>query len=146
MIIFKWNQNKVSWCIIENDHNFDQNENRVTVFLKWTDFTIPYLWLIILHSQYDINMKLINFQDKFGRWKVTIWWIKQGHSIQMMIGVWCHWAKLYWDRKIQQVSLSPIKIFYFHGSFWAFGDFQSKMWPFLQRSTKSGFFKLGRTY
>ena len=24
---------------IENDHNFEQNEDRVTVFLKWTDFT-----------------------------------------------------------------------------------------------------------
>ena len=34
MIIFNWNQNKVSWCIIENDYNFVQNENRVTVLLK----------------------------------------------------------------------------------------------------------------
>ena len=38
MIIFNWNQNKVSWCIIENDHNFEQNEDLVTVFLKWMDF------------------------------------------------------------------------------------------------------------
>ena len=33
-----WHQNKVSWCIIENGHSFVWNENRVTVFLKWTDF------------------------------------------------------------------------------------------------------------
>ena len=38
MIIFNWNRNKVSWCIIENDHSFEQNEDRVTVFLKWTGF------------------------------------------------------------------------------------------------------------
>ena len=38
MIIFNWKQNKVSWRIIENDHNFEQNEDHVTVFLKWTDF------------------------------------------------------------------------------------------------------------
>ena len=23
---------------VENDHNFEQNEDRVTVILKWTDF------------------------------------------------------------------------------------------------------------
>ena len=39
MIIFNWNQNKVSWCIIGNDHNLEQNEDRETVFLKWTDFS-----------------------------------------------------------------------------------------------------------
>ena len=32
-----WNQNKVSWCIIENDHNFERSEDRATLFLKWTD-------------------------------------------------------------------------------------------------------------
>ena len=31
------NQNKVSWCIIENDPNFERNEDRATVFIKWTD-------------------------------------------------------------------------------------------------------------
>ena len=31
-------KNKVSWCIIENDHNFDKTEDHTTVFLKWTDF------------------------------------------------------------------------------------------------------------
>ena len=36
MIIF----NKVSWCIIENDHSFERTEDRVTVFLKWTDFRV----------------------------------------------------------------------------------------------------------
>ena len=30
--------NKVSWCCIENYHNFERNEYRATVFLKWTDF------------------------------------------------------------------------------------------------------------
>ena len=34
MIIF----NKVSWCIIENDHNFEKTEDRATVFIKWMDF------------------------------------------------------------------------------------------------------------
>ena len=36
------NQNKVSWCNIniENDNNFERNEDRTTVFLKWTDFSI----------------------------------------------------------------------------------------------------------
>ena len=28
------NQNKVSWCYIENDHNFERNDDRATVFLK----------------------------------------------------------------------------------------------------------------
>ena len=27
---FNWNQNKVSWCVIENDHNFEQDEDRVS--------------------------------------------------------------------------------------------------------------------
>ena len=34
-----WNHNKVSWCIIENDHNFERTEDRATVIWKWTDFT-----------------------------------------------------------------------------------------------------------
>ena len=32
------NQHIVSWCYIENDYNFERNEDRATVFLKWTDF------------------------------------------------------------------------------------------------------------
>ena len=28
----------VSWCCIENDYNFERNEDRATVFLKWADF------------------------------------------------------------------------------------------------------------
>ena len=28
---------------VENDHNFEQNEDRVTVILKWTDFSIYFL-------------------------------------------------------------------------------------------------------
>ena len=31
-IIWPLNQNKVSWCYIENDHNFERNEDRATVF------------------------------------------------------------------------------------------------------------------
>ena len=27
------------WCYIENDNDFERNENRATVFLKWTDFS-----------------------------------------------------------------------------------------------------------
>ena len=27
----------VSWCIIKNGHSSEWTENRVTVFLKWTD-------------------------------------------------------------------------------------------------------------
>ena len=34
----RWNQNKVSWCCIETYHNFERNEDRATVFLKWTNF------------------------------------------------------------------------------------------------------------
>ena len=38
------NQNKVNWCDIEgshieNVHNFERNEDRAAVFLKWTDFS-----------------------------------------------------------------------------------------------------------
>ena len=29
------NQNKVSWCIIENDHNFERTEDCATVFLNF---------------------------------------------------------------------------------------------------------------
>ena len=29
----------VSWCCIEKYHNFERNEDRATVFLKWTDFS-----------------------------------------------------------------------------------------------------------
>jgi hypothetical protein len=35
-----WNQNKVSLCYIENDHNFESTEDGATVFWKWTDFRI----------------------------------------------------------------------------------------------------------
>ena len=37
-----WNQNKVNWCIIENDHNFERTEDPATVFLKWTDINDGY--------------------------------------------------------------------------------------------------------
>ena len=33
-----WHQKKVSWSYIEKYHNFKRNEDRATVFLKWTDF------------------------------------------------------------------------------------------------------------
>ena len=33
------NQNKVSWCCIENDNDFEKNEDRATGLLKWTDFS-----------------------------------------------------------------------------------------------------------
>ena len=29
----------VSWCIIENGHSFEWNEDRITLFLKWTDLS-----------------------------------------------------------------------------------------------------------
>ena len=32
------NQNKVSWCIIEKNKNFERTEDCANVFLKWTDF------------------------------------------------------------------------------------------------------------
>ena len=32
------NQNKVSWCCIINDNDFERNEHCATVFLIWTDF------------------------------------------------------------------------------------------------------------
>ena len=38
-LYISWHQNKVSWYIIENGHSFEWNEDRVTVFLKWTDFS-----------------------------------------------------------------------------------------------------------
>ena len=31
---------KVSWCYIENYHNFERNEDHATVFLKWMDFSL----------------------------------------------------------------------------------------------------------
>ena len=37
----------VSWCCIENDHNFKRNEDYATVFLKWTGFICMYLFLLI---------------------------------------------------------------------------------------------------
>ena len=37
--IIQLNQNKVSWCIIENDHIFEWIEDRTTVFLTWTDLS-----------------------------------------------------------------------------------------------------------
>ena len=35
-----WNQIKISWCIIKNDHYFERTEDRATVFWNWTDFSI----------------------------------------------------------------------------------------------------------
>ena len=34
------NQNKVSWCFIENDHIFEWTEDSATVFLNLSDFNI----------------------------------------------------------------------------------------------------------
>ena len=34
----------LSWWYIENDHNFERNEDRATVFLKWTDFIALYFY------------------------------------------------------------------------------------------------------
>ena len=39
-----------SWCCIENDHNFERNEDCVTFFLKWTDFSKKwdFFWKLLL--------------------------------------------------------------------------------------------------
>ena len=56
-----WNQNKVNWCIIENDHNFERNENPAIVFLKWTDFSS-------LERKYGelISIKIYACQSPYG--------------------------------------------------------------------------------
>ena len=69
MIIFNWNQNKVSWCIIENDHDFERNEGCVTVFLKWTDFKADRDWtplhLAAKYGHLDICKLLMKYiEDK----------------------------------------------------------------------------------
>ena len=38
-IIHHLTSKKVRWCIIENGHSFEWNEDYVTVFLKWIDFS-----------------------------------------------------------------------------------------------------------
>ena len=47
----QWNQNIVSWCIIENDHNFERTENVATVLLIWKiDDFINSFWLYLTFS------------------------------------------------------------------------------------------------
>ena len=33
-------QYNISWCYIDNDHNFERNEDLANVFLKWKDFIL----------------------------------------------------------------------------------------------------------
>ena len=40
MIIFNNTSADFVLILVENDHNFEQNEDRATVILKWTDFNI----------------------------------------------------------------------------------------------------------
>ena len=49
---FCWNQNKVS----ENDNTFERNEDCATVFLKWTDFSV--IWIF---PGYVLGSQKVNF-------------------------------------------------------------------------------------
>ena len=41
----------VSWCCIENYHNFERNDDCATVFLKWKDFNrIFWKWCLQLNN------------------------------------------------------------------------------------------------
>ena len=70
------NQNKVSWCYIENDNNFESNEDCTTVFLKWRHFKDRFLqdcykiyWLYIIQN-------LEKWQTAPKSDKIALKWIK----------------------------------------------------------------------
>ena len=94
MIIFNWNQNKVSWCISENDHNFEQNEDCVTVFLQWTDFRE-----IITFSKSSRIFSLSILAFWFSSW--IFWFSSSFSSKSARTLALCSWT--YWQRYIFQV-------------------------------------------
>ena len=74
MIIFNntyisWNQNKVGWCIIENDNNFERTEDRATVFLKWMDFWFSTLSKHIHYSTWVSKHVLKRNVNKTENWE-----------------------------------------------------------------------------
>ena len=58
-------RNNVSWGCIESDHDFERNEDRTTVILKWTDF----------HNIRKLNLQS-HFEGPFfkicANWKIQI--------------------------------------------------------------------------
>ena len=56
-----WHQNKVSWCYIENDHNFERNEDHIfrqsydldPFFLIWVPFFIAYFFSVSKDGCHD---------------------------------------------------------------------------------------------
>ena len=76
----------VSWCCIEKYHNFERNEDRTTVILKWTDFSSKNTWIksILLLSNnfwtvvvfthfYHPKTQLLNFWQECFCCKYICW-------------------------------------------------------------------------
>ena len=76
-----WHQNKVSCCYIENDHNFERNEDRATVFLKvllehfWRRIKKRVSTFFFISPEQSIKnfnfLHSINFQNNFFMPKIT---------------------------------------------------------------------------
>ena len=52
MIIFNNTSADFVLISVENDHNFEQNEDRATVILKWTDFSTLFV------SGWDLEIEI----------------------------------------------------------------------------------------
>ena len=96
------------WCCIENDHNFERNEDRATVFLKWTDFRNNIKRFFIAYFKHKWQRER-SWQDKQD-WKIfqsyrlrnewrslKISWIKihslhQGNLTRKFFGIEQNWS------------------------------------------------------
>ena len=79
MVIFNITSADFVLICIENDHNFERNEDRATVFLKWTDFKtqvqnfVGFIFVAILKREearlslfWDLQQQQILLQKKIG--------------------------------------------------------------------------------
>ena len=66
-----WNQNKVSWCVIENDHDFERTEDRAT------DFNQKAVHILTLTQQIRMNSAFLHMNTFFFfRKSVVLWFWK----------------------------------------------------------------------
>ena len=121
------NQNKVSWCFIENDHIFEWTEDSATVFLNLSDFNIEnmrrhttYLHKknFLYYTYYNVknvkNEKLISissllFWHTIYKWfpVILVWKTKSVHKydkVKSFLEVVCcfiilpNFSQIFWSR------------------------------------------------
>ena len=80
--IISWICFDVSWCFIENGHSFEWNEDHITVFLKWTDFSTYTILKECLIKQWHYILYIIAINVRPQQTTHKFWNINKISSVQ----------------------------------------------------------------